>query len=64
MNVDDKELEQIVFNEIISDFASLVKEYGASAVAASIQANFPEIADQVYQRLGMPLVKRAALLKP
>lgn len=62
------ELDEVVFNEIVSDFASIVQEHGAHKVVASLLDNFPELTKLVYQQLNSqlapPAAKTAALFKP
>ena len=61
--MDSKELNLLVYNEIISDFVSLMSEYGVGKVMDTLRKEFPSYGEKVYQHLGKPAVKVAALLK-
>jgi len=62
----NKELDEVVFNEILSDFASLIQEQGAKDVATRFIDSFPTQARQVYQHMnfGAGAAQTAALFKP
>ena len=61
--MNEAEVNMIQYNETISDFVSLTAEHGIAKVVDTLRKEFPEVASKVYQHMGKPAVKIAALLK-
>lgn len=53
------ELDEVVFNEVVSDFASLLYEHGASRVVSILCDTFPELSNEVYQQMHLRMSKSA-----
>lgn len=60
----NNEIDSVLFNETISDLASLIQEHGASTVANVFADSFPEQANALQHYLSKPNKQVAALFKP
>ena len=61
--MNETEVNLVQYNETISDFVSLTAEHGVAKVVATLRKEFPAVAEKVYQHMGKPAVKVAALLR-
>lgn len=59
----DKQFDDTVYNESISDFASLIQEFGTRKVVSDFALSFPELVPELLRCLSAPLKKEAALFR-
>ena len=62
----NKELNALLFTDVICDFSALIAELGVESVMKAMEDHFPGQAKQVYQHIenNKPRAQVAALFKP
>lgn len=59
----EKEMDEVLYNETISDFASLIQDFGVRRVALDFNNAFPDLAIELHRCLTIKEKQEAALFK-
>lgn len=59
----EKEMDEVLYNETISDFASLIQDFGVRRVALDFTHAFPDLAIELHRCLSIKEKQEAALFK-
>lgn len=59
----EKEMDEVLYNETISDFASLMQDIGVRRVALDFKNAFPDLAVELIRCLSINDKQEAALFK-